>query len=103
MQDHFGELDVCTDSGWPGCRKSRKSSSGDAVMLGQHCLTTWSKTQAVMAKSSAQAELYGVVRGVTEALGMSTLIKDLGGSELQIQLRLGATAAKRHAPGRASR
>ena len=62
-------------------------------MVGQHCLKTCSKTQAVIAKPSAEAELYGVVRGATEALGMSTLIKDLGGSELQIQLHLDVTAA----------
>ena len=63
-------------------------------MLGQHCLKTWFKTQAIIAKSSAEAELYGVVRGATEALGMSTSIKDLGGSELQIQLHLDAMTAK---------
>ena len=47
-------------------------------MLGGHCLKTWSKTQAIVAKSSAEAELYGVVRGATEGLGMVTLVKDLG-------------------------
>ena len=50
--------------------------------------------QAIIAKASAEAELYGVVRGATESLGMSTLIKDLGGSQLQIQLHPDATAAK---------
>ena len=63
-------------------------------MLGRHCLKTWAKTQAIVAKSSAEAELYGVVRGATEALGMGTLIKDLGGAEVQIQLHLDAAAAK---------
>ena len=63
-------------------------------MLGQHCLQTWSKTQAIITKSSAEAKLYGVVRGATEALGMSMQTKDLGGSERQIQLHLDATAAK---------
>ena len=90
MQAPCFELDVFTDSDWAGCRKSRKSTSGDAIMIGQHCLKTWSQTQAIIAKSSAEAELYGVVRGATESLGMNTLIKDLGGSQLQIQLHLGA-------------
>ena len=94
MQPHCTSLDVYTDSDWAGCRKTRKSTSGGAVMLGGHCLKTWSKTQAIIAKSSAEAELYGVVRGATEALGMCTLIKDLGGEELQIELHLDATAAK---------
>ena len=38
--------------------------------------------------------MFGVVRGATEALGMSTLIQDLGGLDLQIQLHPDATAAK---------
>ena len=63
-------------------------------MLGQHCLKTWSETQAMIAKPSAEAELYGVVRGATESLGLSTLIRDLGGETLQIQLHLDAAAAK---------
>ena len=94
MQSHCTSLDVYTDSDWAGCRKTRKSTSGGAIMLGGHCLKTWPKTQAIIAKSSAEAELYDVVRGATEALGMCTLIKDLGGEELQIELHLDATAAK---------
>ena len=38
--------------------------------------------------------MYGVDRGATEALGMCTLMKDLGGEDLQIDLHLDATAAK---------
>ena len=62
-------------------------------MRGSHCKKAWSKTQAVIAKSSAESELYGVVRGACEGLGMKTLLKDLG-SEVQIRLNLDATAAK---------
>ena len=93
MQYPCTTLDVYTDANWAGCRKSRKSTSGGTIMLGSHCLKTWSKTQAIVAKSSAEAELYGVVRGATEALGMSTLIKDLG-SEVGVQMHVDATAAK---------
>ena len=78
MQAPCLELDLFTDSDWAGCRKSWKSSSDGAIMVGQHCSKTWSKTQAIIAKLSAEAELYGVVRGATEFSGMSTLIKILG-------------------------
>ena len=78
MQAPCFELDVFMDSDWAGCRKSRESCSGGTIMVGQHCLKTCSKTLAIIANSSAEAELYGVVRGATESLGMSTLIKDLG-------------------------
>ena len=53
-------------------------SSGGAIMIGKHCLKTWSKTQALVAKSSGEAELYAVVKGAAEALGMVTLARDLG-------------------------
>ena len=92
MQEPTTTLDVYTDSDWAGCRKSRKSTSGGTVMLGRHCLKTWSKTQAIVAKSSAEAELYGVVRGATEGLGMVTLVKDMG-SQVGVPMHVDAAAA----------
>ena len=62
-------------------------------MRGGHCLKAWSKTQALVAKSSGEAELYAVVRGAAEALGMATLARDLG-FETKIQLHIDALAAK---------
>ena len=62
-------------------------------MRGGHCIKTWSKTQALIAKSSGEAELYAVVRGATEALGMATLAKDMG-RKVEIQLHIDALAAK---------
>jgi hypothetical protein len=62
-------------------------------MYGGHCLKTWSKTQALIAKSSGEAELYAVVKGAAEALGMATLAKDLG-RKVEIQLHVDALAAK---------
>lgn len=93
MQEWCGLLDRYTDSSWAGCRKSRKSTSGGTVMMGRHCIKTWSKTQAIIAKSSAEAELYGVIRGATEGLGLITLLKDFGKS-VEIRLHVDAAAAK---------
>ena len=93
MQDDIDTLDVYTDSDWAGCRRSRKSTSGGAIMRGGHCIKAWSKTQALIAKSSGEAELYAVVRGATEALGMATLAKDMG-KKVEIQLHIDALAAK---------
>lgn len=44
MQHPCTILDVFTDANWAGCRKARKSTSGGAIMLGRHCVKTWSKT-----------------------------------------------------------
>ena len=52
-------IDVYVDSNWAGCRRTRKSTSGGIAMLGTHVLKSWSKTQAVIAKSSGEAELFG--------------------------------------------
>ena len=47
-------------------------------MMGQHFIRGWSKTQAVIALSSAESELAGMVRGTCEALGALAVAKDLG-------------------------
>jgi hypothetical protein len=51
MQDEVNELTVRTDADWAGCRRARKSTSGGSISRGNHCIKTWSKTQAVIAKS----------------------------------------------------
>ena len=62
-------------------------------MAGKHCIKAWSKTQAIVAKSSAEAELCAVIRGATEALGMATLYHDFG-QEVKLQMHIDALAAK---------
>ena len=86
-------LDIYVDSNWAGCRRTRKSTSGGVIMLGSHILKTWSKTQAVIAKSSGEAELFGVVRGSTEGLGVITLGADMG-MTLGARVHVDANAAK---------
>ena len=93
MQIAQTEIVVWTDAGWAGCRISRKSTSGGNICIGDHCIKVWAKTQAVIAKSSAESGLYGVVRGACEGLGMRSLCADLG-SDVGIRLELVATAAK---------
>ena len=65
-------------------------------MLGEHCIKTWSATQHAIALSSAEAELYAMVEGVTRAKGLITLAKELGFTGLSNVLKLGtdSSAAK---------
>ena len=93
MQEEISELTIRTDADWAGCRRNRKSTSGGTISRGKHCIKCWSKTQAVVAKSSAESELYGVVRGACEGLGTITLCADLG-DQVGMRLELDATAAK---------
>ena len=62
-------------------------------MIGGHCIKAWPKTQAVLAKSSAESELFSAVKGATEGLGLITLNNDLGKVK-EVKLNLDATAAK---------
>ena len=64
-------------------------------MLGNHRIKAWSQTQSIIAKSSGESELYGVIKGSLEALGLLTLAGDLG-MELTCKTRVhvDATAAK---------
>ena len=61
-------------------------------MIGKHCIKAWSKTQSIIAKSSAESELYGVIKGSSEALGLATMARDFG-VEMSVQVHVDATAA----------
>lgn len=65
-------------------------------MVGAHCIKTWSATQGAYALSSAEAELYGMIEGVTRARGLVTLAEELGFGALGSTIRLGtdSSAAK---------
>ena len=66
------------DTDFAGCARTRKSTSGGALMLGSHLVKHWSTTQKTVTLSSGEAELGGVVKGVGEGLGLQALLTDLG-------------------------
>ena len=70
------ELTTYVDSDWAGCKATCRSTSGGAVMLGGHTLETWATTQAVVAMSSAEAELYALTKGASASLGMIAMCAD---------------------------
>ena len=47
-------------------------------MYGSHLIKAWSKTQAVIALSSGEAELYAAVKATAELLGTLSLVRDFG-------------------------
>ena len=65
-------------------------------MLGKHCIKTWSVSQGALALSSAEAELYAMIEGVTRAKGLLSIASELGFSDLSNVVRLGtdSSAAK---------
>ena len=71
-------LVVFTDSDWGGCRKTRRSTSGGAVMHGGHLIMHWSRTQQLVALSSAEAELNASIKAAQEALGLRQMATEVG-------------------------
>ena len=71
-------IDVYSDTDWSGCPRTRKSTSGGCVMIGKHCIRTWSSTQPSVTLSSGEAEFYGLVKAAGAGLGHQSLLRDMG-------------------------
>ena len=59
-------------------------------MRDNHLLKHWSVTQKVGTLTSGEAELYGIVKGATKALGIQSYARDVG---LQMALRVHTDSA----------
>ena len=77
-QDPTSTIVAYTDSDWGGCERSRKSTSGGVIMKGEHLLLHWSRTQQLIALSSAEAELNAAVKACCEVLGAVHMAKEMG-------------------------
>ena len=84
-QEPVRELSVFTDSDWGGCTRTRRSTSGGAVMVGGHLIQHWSRTQQLVALSSAEAELNAAVKAGQEGTGIGNLLGEMG-SRYYLQL-----------------
>jgi hypothetical protein len=85
-------LEVFSDSDWAGCIRTRKSTTGGALMRGRHVLKTWSGTQATIALSSAEAELIAAVRAAAEGLAVRSLVRDFG-QDCGLRIHVDSSAA----------
>ena len=75
-QEEYEDISIWTDSDWAGDRIERKSTSGGVVMLGNHCIKTWSSIQKTVALSSAEAEYVAMVKGGSIGLGIRSMLSD---------------------------
>ena len=91
-QEATDVLDVSVDTDFAGCLKTRRSTSGGSAMIGTHLLKVWSTTQTTVALSSGEAELSGIVRGASQALGLQSVAADLG-MKLDLSVHTDSTAA----------
>ena len=65
-----------SDSDWAGDKIKRKSTSGGIIRIGNHFIKSWSKNQSVIALSSAEAELYAIIKTSSGTLGIMSILKD---------------------------
>ena len=72
------EVTMFTDSDWAGCKETRKSSSAGVAMTGSHALKAYTRKQKIIARSSAEAELYAAALGASELKGIISLMRDMG-------------------------
>lgn len=77
-QSQFTQLELWVDADHAGCIRSRKSTTGTVLQLGKATVRTTCKSQAVIALSSGEAEYYGLVSGLCQALGEQSTLKDWG-------------------------
>eukprot|EP00972_Heterocapsa_arctica_P031827 4690385-Heterocapsa_arctica.AAC.1 len=77
-QETPDKITAIADTDYAGCLDIRKSTSGGVLMHGSHFVRTWSTTQSVIALSSGEAELYGIVKGALAAMGFHSVAADLG-------------------------
>ena len=75
-QGTTNEVTCFTDSDWAGCKRTRRSTSGGCMLWESHPIKMWSRTQALVSLSSAEAELYAAIKACSETLGFLSLLQD---------------------------
>ena len=88
-QDEAEYMLTKSDSDWGGGREDRRSTSGGVIMLGGHCIKTWSKTQGAVALSSAEAEFYAMVDAVLKAKWLTVVSQEIGFATMGGKIILG--------------
>ena len=93
LQHLITAIEAFSDANWAGCGRTRKSTRGGALVVGSHLIKTYSKTQATIAKSRAESELYAIVRATCKSLGLIISFEDFG-EEATAKFHMDATAAQ---------
>ena len=89
------DIRCSVDSDWAGCNKTRKSTSGSIVQVLGSTVVHSSRTQATVALSSGEAELYTIGQGVNEALFLKNLILEAEfARKVRIEAYTDSTAGK---------
>ena len=70
-------LSCFTDADYAGSKSDRRSTSGFCTFHGSHLISWKSKKQAVVSRSSAEAEYRAMAQGTSEILWLRSLLTEL--------------------------
>ena len=90
-QEHFTSVNAWSDSDHAGCIKTRRSTTGTVIQLGEATVKTAAKGQAVIALSTGEAEYYGLISTASTALGEQAMMADWG-VKLSVNIAMDASA-----------
>ena len=88
------DINIYVDADWAGCPNTRKSTSGFIVTMMGSVVQFGSRTQAVVALSSAESELYAIGTGAQEALHIANFIKEATTTKVNIRIHTDSTSGK---------
>ena len=89
------DIQVFVDSDWAGCATTRKLTTGFLIKVFGATIHYGSRTQATIALSSAEAELYAINTGATEALHISNFLKEaLNMKKINIRIYTDSSSGK---------
>ncbi|GFY96557.1 hypothetical protein Acr_11g0008630 [Actinidia rufa] len=71
-------LSCFTDADYAGSKSDRRSTSGFCTFHGSHLISWKSKKQAVVSRSSAEAEYRAMAQGTSEIIWLRSLLTELG-------------------------
>ena len=87
-------IDTYTDANWASCETTRKSATGFVLCFFGAAVHYGSRTQATIALSSAESELYAMGTVAQESLYISNFIKEAIEVRTNIRIHTDSSAAK---------
>ena len=90
-QEHFTSINGWSDGDHAGCIRSRKSTTGTVIELGEARIKAAAKGQAVIAVSTGEAEYSGLIATSSTALREQAMMADWG-RKLSVNIAMDASA-----------